>query len=70
MKHFIPHYGHVSREVLHSLEKIQDTNCKEEMKIEMDSLIPTLAFNSHSERLLAEDIFKTAWLLARYLERG
>jgi len=70
MKKFIVDFhAYLSREVLFELENIQTEDCKTEMQYEMRMYIPTIVFSSHAERLLAEDMFKKAWLCARYLKR-
>jgi len=69
MKFTINLNSFLSREVLYELEAMQSDSCKTEMQFEMAGYIPTLKFSSHAERLLAEDIFKKSWLVARYLKR-
>lgn len=70
MKRFVVDFHtHLSREVLFELEALQTEECKTEMQYEMRMYLPTLLFSSYSERLLAEDMFKKAWLCARYLKR-
>jgi len=61
--------AHISCEVFTCLAHLQSSDCSKEMVAEMENFIPNLSFNSHAERLLAEDMFKKAWLISRYLER-